>query len=54
MPFRWTNFSRGTQQELARAAGLRVSRAVEDLAVRFGEPPNDTLIEELWPTLRDG
>ncbi len=54
MTFHWANFSRGTQKELARAAGLRVTRAAEDLTERFGEPPMEAFVEQLWPTLRDG
>ncbi len=54
MSFKWSNFSRGTQQELARAAGLRVSRADEDLTEHFGEPPGEAFIEAVWPALRDG
>lgn len=52
--FRWTNFSRGTLQELARASGLRVSHAAADLKGRYGEPPAESFVAEVWPTLRDG
>ena len=51
--FRWTNLSRGLARELARAAGVRVSLPREDLAAKFGEPPTDQLVRDIWPTLRD-
>ena len=51
--FKWTHFSKGLTKELARPAGLRVSFAADDLATKFGEPPTEMFVEELWPVLRD-
>lgn len=54
MSFAWTNLSKSTMEELARAAGLRVTRAQADLTERYGAIPDERLIEELWPVLREG
>ena len=53
MAFQWKNLSKGLAKELARPAGLRVSFAAEDLSTKFGEPPTDAFVDELWPVLRD-
>ena len=53
MAFQWKNLSKGLAKELARAAGLRISFAAEDLSDKFGELPTDSLVEDLWLTLRD-
>lgn len=53
MAFRWNTFSKRLTREFAKAAGLRVARAAEELAARYGEPPTELLVIELWPMLRD-
>lgn len=53
MAFRWSNITKGISKELAREANLRVSKSEEDLRARFGEPPREELVKELWPVLLD-
>lgn len=53
MAFNWENLSKGLAKELARSAGLRVSCAAEDLMIKFGAPPTEAVVIDLWPTLRD-
>lgn len=53
MPFHWERISKGLAKDLARAVGLRVSVAGQDLSAKFGEPPGEDMVEALWPTLRD-
>ncbi|HQZ72490.1 MAG TPA: hypothetical protein PK826_14315, partial [Anaerolineae bacterium] len=51
--FAWSNITKGISKELAREAGLRVSKSEEDLRDRYGEPPGEELVTELWPILLD-
>lgn len=51
--FSWANITKGIMKELARDAGLRVSKAEEDLRDRYGEPPGEALVTDLWPVLLD-
>lgn len=53
MVFQWANLSKGLLREFARSVGLRVSLASDNLSTKFGEPPADDMVEQLWPTLRD-
>ena len=41
-------------RELARGAGLKVTKAEVELRSRYGEPPSAEFVTELWPVLRDG
>ena len=54
MSFAWTNLSKSTMRELARGAGLKVTKAEVELRSRYGEPPSAEFVTELWPVLRDG
>lgn len=54
MSFAWTNLSKSTMRELARGAGLKVTKAEVELRSRYGEPPSPEFVTELWPVLRDG
>jgi len=51
--FRWDNFSKTLLRDLARERGLRVTFAVEDLAEAYGLTPDQRLVDDLWPVLRD-
>lgn len=54
MAFEWTNLSKNTLRELARATGLKVTKAEEELRARYGETPDASLITDTWLVLRDG
>ena len=41
-------------KEFAKAAGLQVSRAAEELAAKYGDTPSEALVADLWPVMRDG
>ncbi len=54
MQFSWGNLSKSTQRELARAAGLKVTKAQAELTATFGETPTVEFVTAVWPVLRDG
>src|SRR4051812_30407156 len=51
--FRWEGMPRRICEDIARAAGCRVTYANEDLTAKYGEPPSEQIVADLWPTLRD-
>jgi len=51
MGFAWNNFSKGIAKKLARAAGLRVTHSFADLADKYGEPPTQKVVQEIWGAL---
>jgi hypothetical protein len=53
MPFSWTALPQSVSKALAKSAGLRQSYADVDLAEAYGEPPDERVVQEHWPVLRD-
>ena len=53
MTFFWANVSKRLARELAQEAGLKVAHATRELTAKYGEPPTDAFVRDLWPLLRD-
>lgn len=51
--FSWSLFPRSTLTVWAKAAGLPGVNPAAELAERYGTPPGEPFIQELWPHVRD-